>query len=227
VGNRDEARRPVRSNFGRPRRSTLDRNFFLYQGDIFIIVDYHKSRSATNLIRVVARCLPNEVAILVLLHLAYIRPFINFLYNETSEVKNPYDGDYLFCDVSQPTKSWHGKQLTKAMRQATEEHVGTPLGIAVYRHFVVAVTRKHLRKLAGFFGLKVSEGWEKRFRQELGSEFWAWQAAHSNETEWNHYGIEEGYTPPPPGLPPEFLDVFRRISKIWHRVGDMIRRGCR
>jgi hypothetical protein len=121
VGNREEARRSV------PLNSTIStRNVFIHDGRLYIVTDYHKSRSATDIFHLAARCLTTEVAELLLLYIAYIRPFANMLWNKISEIKNTNDGDYVFCDVARPLKSWDGNHLSEAMRRLSAKHHGCP-----------------------------------------------------------------------------------------------------
>jgi hypothetical protein len=75
--------------------TTLMRNVFIYNGDVVLVTDYHKARSATNLSHVVARFLPKAVGELVLIYIIYIRPFANMLYSHVSKVQNITDCDYL------------------------------------------------------------------------------------------------------------------------------------
>lgn len=112
---------------------TPERNWFFYRGELFSWTGYHKARSATDLNHRPARFLPPQVTNLVLIYLAYIRPFANMLYSNISGTRNPTDGDYLFCDFSQPRQSWTGKELARALERTSTKYLGEAFNIQKYR----------------------------------------------------------------------------------------------
>ena len=138
---------------------TSTRNLFLHGGDLFYFTEYHKARSATNLSHVVARFLPEPVAQLVVIFIAFIRPFANFIYNEIVVCPNEIDGDYLFSDETQPGQPWEGKHLTRALQQVSNTYLDVSLNIWSYRHFAVTVTRKFVKEIAIFFAFEDDTEW--------------------------------------------------------------------
>ena len=191
---------------------TSTRNLFIHAGDLFYVTEYHKARSATNLSHVVARFLPESVAQLVVMFTAFIRPFANMIYNQISACQNQIDGDYLFCDESQPDQPWGGKQLTRAMQQSSNTYLGVNLSVWSYRHFAVAVTRRYVKEIAVFFAFGDDTELEKQFEKERGMDVYAWQTGHLKDMNTAHYGLDIAY---PSQLQPELLDEYRRISRRW------------
>src|SRR5947207_15044583 len=80
------------------RNSSLSlRNFFVIGGNAFYVTEYHKARAATPYSYFVVRYLPPRLSELLILYIAYIRPFSCLLFNNVGFKKNLTDGDYLFC----------------------------------------------------------------------------------------------------------------------------------
>jgi hypothetical protein len=200
------ARAPEIGSIKVKNSATTMRNVFIHCGDLFFVTDYHKARSITNLSHVVARFLPEPVARLVVIFIAFIRPFMNMIYNKISACQNTTDGDYLFCDELQLDQCWDGKQLTQALQQASHRYLGASLGVQSYRHFAVAVTRKYIKEVTSFFTGGDGE-------QERGKDAYAWQTGHMEATNTAHYGLDVLY---PSQLQLELLDKYRRISRHWH-----------
>lgn len=159
----------------------------------------------------VARCLPDKVGELVVLYLAYVRCFVNLIYSRTSPIPNAYDGNYLFCDISDPTKPWTGREITPILRRATEKHLGVSLGLSEYRQFVVAVTTKFLQKLAGYFGFKIPSDWIDKYKQYVVPIF-ANQAAQSTEARDGNYGNDADQEP---SFRLDILEQYEVASRIW------------
>jgi hypothetical protein len=190
---------------------TSIRNLFMHRGDLLYVTEYHKARSATNLSHVVARFLPEPVAQLVLIFIAFIRPFCNMIYNQIAAFPNKMDGDYLFSDETRPDQPWDGRHLTRALQQVSNRYLRVSLSVWIYRHFAVAVTRKYVKEIAVFFAFG-DEDWEKQFEKERGMDVYAWQTGHLRGTNNGHYGLDVAY---PSKLQPELLDEYRRISRRW------------
>ena len=62
---------------------SCSRNLAILNGEAFVASEYNKSRASTNYSFHVARFLPEPVAILMILYLTYVRPFVKMLFNNT------------------------------------------------------------------------------------------------------------------------------------------------
>jgi len=193
------------------------RNFYIDDGEAFFYTEYHKARAATNFSYYVARYLPPAVSELALYYIAYIRPFCSLLYNQVivSATQTIDDGNYLFCSEGTKYKAWKGDQLSSILRREMDARIQVKFGISLYRHFVIAVTRVHVKDIAPFFD-KDDEGAEKIVAQRP-ARIYAWQGGHSHGTNAAHYGIDAAY---PGRLQPELLEEYRRISTRWHDFLD-------
>jgi hypothetical protein len=195
------------------RNSILSsRNIFVHEGMVFYSTEYHKARAGTNLSHHVAMFLPSEVGDLVVIYLAYIRPFANLIFNQIAIVKNRTDGDYLFSDESKVEGCWEGKQLSKALASQSSRFLKCRLTIWSYRQLAVAITKRHIKEIAIFFGVEDKEGMKEYKRQKEG-DVYAWQAGHIWSTNDRRYGLDMAY---PSELQPSLLDEYRRISCRWH-----------
>ena len=199
----------------RNSRSTA-RNLFVHGGDLFYVTEYHKTRASTNLSHIVARFPSEEVSELILIFVAYIRPFANMIYNQVSAVPNNTNGNYLFSDEADPDQCWSGRHLSRIMQQASSGYLGTPgLSVWSYRHLASNVTKRYIKKIAGFF--QVGEGddteWAREYTKERSQDVYAWQMGHTRKTNATIYGLDMAY---PSQIQPELLDEYRCISVQWH-----------
>lgn len=80
------------------------RNVFIRDGQVIIIVviSYTKARASTNHAFYIVRCLP-DVGVSVLLYLAYIRPFLDFLAGQP-ELPHYQSSGFLFADPKHKTR---------------------------------------------------------------------------------------------------------------------------
>ena len=190
------------------------RNLFMHRGDLFYVTEYHKARSATNLSHVVARFLPQPVAEMPLVFIAFIRPFTVMIYNQVSALQTTdMDGNYLFSDESTPNKCWEGKTLSGVMTQMSMKYLHEKINIWGYRHLTVAITRKYISDISGFFGGRDDE-WERQYERDRGKDVYARQTGHLRSTNTAIYGLDTAY---PSQLQPELLDEYRRISPRWYQ----------
>jgi hypothetical protein len=166
----------------------------------------------------IVRVLPHQIGQLAVLYLAYIRSFCNLLFNQLSTKPDMEDGDYILCSEESTDKSWDGAQLTSILKRESEKRMGVELGLSLYRHFAIAVTRVHVKEVAAHFA-KDDEGVEKMLSLNRDFTIYAWQGGHSHGTNTARYGLDAAY---PGRLQPELLSEYHRISVSWHRFLDLI-----
>ena len=91
-------------------------------------------------------------------------------------------------------------------------HVRVELNMWLYRHLAIAITKRYLRDISGFFG-EAEKEWEVRLKMAKEQNIYAWQAGHLHNTNATVYGLDAAY---PSSLQPELLREFRAISTKWH-----------
>lgn len=180
------------------RNSTFSlRNFFIMSGRGCYYTEYHKSRASTNFSYFVVRYLPDTVTALTLLYIAYIRPFISMIYNQTSSNKNvAEDGNYLFCNDESPHECWNGQMLSKILQKETQSRLGVKVNMWAYRHIVIGIAKKHLKEVGPYFE-RDDEAAEQLQMQHPDSFIYAWQATHQRVTNISTYGLDKAVSLPP------------------------------
>src|SRR5439155_19012379 len=93
---------------------------------------------------------PN-LSILLVLYIAYIRPFGNMIYSQTSTYKQGEDANYLFCLDESPQKCWNGKILSKTLQKESKAWLGVKINMRMYRQLAIAIAKTHLKEIAAYF----------------------------------------------------------------------------
>ena len=188
------------------------RNIFIYKGVVCYTTEYVKARSTTGFSHYVVRFLPKNVGEMVLIYLAFIRPFTNFLYNQIDgNGKNISNSNYLFSTDGKPDDCWDGKELKKVLSKESKRIMNARLDLWGYRHVALAITKRYIKKIAVYFGEQDRQETE-RFIGEKICDVYAWQAGHSWQTNTLVYGLDTAY---PNRLQPGLLDEY--LSAIMER----------
>ncbi|KAF1928469.1 uncharacterized protein M421DRAFT_4949 [Didymella exigua CBS 183.55] len=108
-----------------------DRNIFVMDGQVMTVVHYHKSQSQWDKPKVVPRFLPPRLGQVMVLYLAYLQPFREYL---TVQVLGGSFSDYVWADEQGP---WGTDRLTRALRRETGKRLGVPLHTLDYWHAAV------------------------------------------------------------------------------------------
>ncbi|KAF1922768.1 uncharacterized protein M421DRAFT_10224, partial [Didymella exigua CBS 183.55] len=108
-----------------------DRNIFVMDGQVMMVVCYHKSQSQWDKPKVVPRFLPPRLGQVMVLYLAYLQPFREYL---TVQVLGGSFSDYVWADEQGP---WGTDRLTRALRRETGKRLGVPLHTLDYWHAAV------------------------------------------------------------------------------------------
>ena len=188
------------------------RNIFIYKGVVCYTTEYVKPRSTTGLSHYIVRFLPKDVGEMVLIYLAFIRPFTNFLYSQIDGGRNVSDGSYLFSTDGKPEDCWDGKELKKVLSKESERIMNARLDIWGYRHVVIGITKRHIKKLSIYFGEQDRQEVEKFISEKI-CDIYAWQAGHSWQTNTQTYGLDTAY---PNRLQPGLLNEYLQASSTWH-----------
>jgi hypothetical protein len=183
------------------------RNVMILQGHMCYVTKYFKATRATNKSFYVARFLPPVVARLLYHYLVYIRPFSVMLAQELKMTIK--DSNYLFCSTEKPYKPWKSTRLTEVLRDSSAKLFKTGITIQDYRHIVIAVTRRHVKSIAGRFNPMIDVSADVR-----SSVVYAWQAGHREMMNVINYGLDRTF---PHKLQPELLMQYHRVSDTWHK----------
>lgn len=184
----------------------IRRSVFIENGLISFVTFYHKGYSVQGLTKIIHRYLPREISELVVYYLWLVLPFAqrleilaldksfhsistSFLWG--SEIK---DGHII---------PWQSSRLSDVISREFKFHLSTSANIQVWRHAVIAISRRHLK--------------QKKFRKDydLGqTPTWAdKQSCHTTPVAGAIYarGIEEA-----PGHVASARTEYRQISREWH-----------
>jgi hypothetical protein len=202
------------------------RNLFIHRGDLFYVTEYHKPRAATNLSHVVALFLPAPVPELALIFVAFIRPFTNMIFHQVTVSRNSgtdLDGKYLFSDEERPDQCWEGKTLSKIMTQVSMRYLGGKLSLWSNRQVIVAITRRYVKEVAGFFGGGDHE-WERQYERDKGKDVYVWQTGHMKTTNtWFRYRISITAAA---GRVSTYLRTMATMARIFEQGGDRNEHGA-
>ena len=187
------------------------RNFYVLNGEGFYSTEYHKARASTNYSFYIVRYLPDRLTELVLLYIAYIRPFARMLYSHGK--KNVPDLGYLFCSNSSPDKPWNGELLSEILQAESEARLNARLNLWSARRILIAITKVHVKEITGHFA-KDNRAWRDVLMNNPDFNIFAWQAGHQQSTNVAIYGLDAAF---PGRLQPELMEQYRRISRLWHR----------
>lgn len=178
-------------------------------GLIGTVTSYHKGYNITGSAKVIHRYLPREVSELLVYYLWLVLPFwqqLDVLANGRTTPASAFlwpKGD----------GSWQPQRLTNVLLQETAAHLRVPLGIMMYRHMAIAISRQHL-KCGGF---KRDYGIDKKLADE--------QATHGSWVAGTVYarGLQEA-----PGHVAARKVEYRGVSREWHNfLGFRVYLGAR
>ena len=115
------------------------------------VVRYHKSQSQWDKPKVVPRFLPPRLGQVMVMYLAYLQPFQEYL---SVQVLSGSFNDYVWADEQGP---WGTDRLTRALRRETGKRLGVALHTLDYRHTAVGIGR-----------VAVGESFSKGYQDEIG-----------------------------------------------------------
>jgi superfamily II DNA helicase RecQ len=177
-------------------------------GQVMTVVRYHKSQSQWDKPKVVPRFLPPRLGQVMVLYLAYLQPFQEYL---TVQVLGGGFSDYVWADEQGP---WGTDRLTRALRRETGKRLGVELHTLDYRHTAVGIGR-----------VVVGESFSKGYQDEVGEV----EEAEVDEEGESALELQSGrttaigmgnYSVPidiVKHLSVRSIDAFRPLSTLWHR----------
>ena len=176
------------------------RSIFIEDGLISTVTSYHKGYNITGSAKVIHRYLPREVSELLVYYLWLVLPFwqqlIILAYKETHTASS--SSAFLW---PKGHAAWDSQRLTNMLQRETKVHLKVELGIMMYRHMAIAISRQHL-KCGGF---KRDYGVDKKLVDE--------QATHGTWFAGTIYarGLQEA-----PGHVKARKAEYRAVSREWH-----------
>ena len=188
------------------------RGVFVYNGSMVYVTHYHKAQRNTNRQFHVARFFPLPASRWVFYYLVYIRRFVEMLLRSCFKVTARSNHLYVSNPVvaRQPSyRYWDKKDLTRLLRASSQQVLGFPLGVQMYRQITIAMTNKHLRSLARSINL-----FDERSKDASIDVVFAWQSGHRPLTQGTNYGLDGAF---PHTMKPELLRLYEWASSEWHR----------
>jgi superfamily II DNA helicase RecQ len=185
-----------------------DRNIFVMDGQVMTVVRYHKSQSQWDKPKVVPRFLPPRLGQIMVMYLAYLQPFQEYL---TVEVLGGGFNDYVWADEQGP---WGTDRLTRALKRETGKRLGIELHTLGYRHTAVGIGR-----------VVVGESFSKGYQDEVGEieeaevdeegeDVVELQNARTTAMGVGNYSVPIDIIK---HLSVRSIEAFRPLSTMWHR----------
>ena len=185
-----------------------DRNLFVMDGQVMTVVRYHKSQSQWDKPKVVPRFLPPRLGQVMVLYLAYLQPFREYL---TVQVLGGSFSDYVWADEQGP---WGTDRLTRALKRETGKRLGVPLHTLDYRHAAVGIGRVVV-------GERFSKGYQDEVGEvdeaevdEDGEDVMELQNARTTVIGVGNYSVPIDIVK---HLSVRSIEAFRPLSAMWHR----------
>ena len=185
-----------------------DRNIFVMDGQVMTVVRYHKSQSQWDKPKVVPRFLPPRLGQVMVLYLAYLQPFREYL---AVQVLGGSFSDYVWADEQGP---WGTDRLTRALKRETGKRLGVPLHTLDYRHTAVGIGRVAV-------GERFSKGYQDEIGEvdeaevdEDGEDVMELQNARTTVIGVGNYSVPIDIVK---HLSVRSIEAFRPLSAMWHR----------
>jgi len=196
-----------------------DRNLFLLNGQVVMVLRYHKGQAKSGMEKIIPRFLPAQVGKLVLCYLYFIRPFIVMI-QRILRVDPCGMSSLMWAKDSIGKKSWDAARLRILMQRHTERYMGVELHIQAWRQIAVAMDRDLLRTPRDLIDLAECDDEEKDV--SLMEQDHNGQAGHSTKVADQHYGLKIGDIT---GLDQSILVRYRAVAHKWHLLMGMVLDG--
>jgi len=188
--------------------AAVQRNIFVVQGRLMLVFSYNKASQNANNSFFIVRVPSPAVGRCLVLYLAYIRPFGDFLSRQLKLVSataptNPH----LFATYDGPMTCFTSAACSKILQQSTSE-CSIPLNLQIYRQVVVAVSKKHLPSLVQPFDSNGPRGYDGL------TQLFSFQTGHNPATHASAYALDRAY---PAKLQPDLVERYFYTSEVWHR----------
>jgi RecQ family ATP-dependent DNA helicase len=195
------------------------RNFFVEDGMIVYVTEYHKGYSINGSTKIIHRYLPREVGELFVYYMWLVLPFEQQIAVEELQAQqlSPFMWPLDNADTARDHHTWHVENLTKILQCESARYMGQlgRFGTASYRHCAIALSRR----FCGEQALQANGGDEEE--QEEDETTWYngddaardLQAGHGTHVAGMIYarGIYEAL-----GVVASMRAQFRQESQKWH-----------
>lgn len=178
---------------------TTMRNFYVVDGTLMFLTEYHKSQGRTEMPKLIPRFVPRQVAQLLIAYIADVQPFVDFL-EVATELGTRTTSKHVMWSWKQKTRDT--EHLSRIIGKFTEEHLGVRLTVASWRQVVITVERDRIR---------ASKDAEQLVEDEQLSDL---QAGHSEAVAEHHYGVRADLLS---SLSDLMIRRMRAVSMRWHQ----------
>ncbi|KAL8679402.1 MAG: hypothetical protein Q9186_004313 [Xanthomendoza sp. 1 TL-2023] len=175
------------------------RGFYVMDGTIMTVTEYHKGQNRQQAPRMLARFLPAAIGQLLVAYLSDVLPFLSFLL-EAAGMDNPTSSPFMWTTKGKASET---KRLTSALVRCTKEHLGVEVGTQNWRHIACAIARDKLKD-GNPLDLDLEDEDEWVFDA---------QAGHSGAIASAHYAVRSDMLH---GLTTDSTMKFRKASQLWH-----------
>jgi hypothetical protein len=185
---------------------TVQRNIFVYKGQIILIFAYNKANTNTNNSFFIVRSPCFIVQKLLFVYLAYIRPFRNFVSRQLGVLSDTPANPHLFTTHDNVSGCFSASVCHSCLKRAAP---ASPirLSTSTYRQIAVSIAKKHLSAMIAPFDPNTPKDYDG-FLQLL-----SFQTGHRPATHAAAYALEHGY---PTKLQPDLINRYLENSQIWH-----------
>ncbi|EFZ03297.2 tlh3 [Metarhizium robertsii ARSEF 23] len=180
------------------------RNLFIREGRAIIVISYTKARSSNNHAFYIVRYLPDDLGLSVVVYLAYIRPFLDFLANQLG-LPHYHSNEFLFLDPKHKERHLSTTQATESLRDLTRT-LQTPWTISLYRQASIAIAKRHISELIKERNFYYPSDANTSIRMIAAG------VGHRPRMLLTAYAID---TALPTRLQPELLEMYRQLSTLW------------
>ncbi|KAK5988588.1 hypothetical protein PT974_10072 [Cladobotryum mycophilum] len=214
----------------------LQKNMFIFDGQMMLVTDRDKSRGINGRGRVVARFLPEHLSLMMVAYIAWLLPFEKVLH-KLSGIDGPSDtiGPWVWKTAEKGI--WNTERLSKQLGLLTSTHLGINLNLSNYQQMAIKFGRRikglviQQLELEGAEAAGDGDGNDdgnddnekndeyidprtgKTHKQKRGGYVWDLQATLGSLVARNHYAVNV-YCPGQ--LQPEMISNFQGISRLWH-----------
>jgi superfamily II DNA helicase RecQ len=185
-----------------------DRNIYIIDGRVMTVSRYHKSQSQWDKPKIVPRFLPPRLSQVMVLYLAYVQPFEEYL---NVQVLKGGISEYIWADNQGP---WGTERLTRALKRETGKRIGVELHTLDYRHAAVGIGREVV-------GAQFSKGYQDEVGEvdepevdDDGEDAIELQAARTTNMGISNYSVPIDIIK---HLSNRSIDIFRPLSTLWHQ----------
>ena len=174
------------------------RNIFVYDGKIILIFSYNKAcTNHSNSFYVVRNPCP-AIERIMLLYLAYVRPFCEFLVHQIVNAPLTQTNRQLFTKRSSGSDCFTSQQCLRNLEESTRDPP-MPFSVRTYRHIAIAMAKKHIPALIRPFDPHAPKDYDGFLR------LLAFQTGHKPSTHAGSYALETAF---PAKLQPDLIQRY-------------------